>query len=64
MIAQGFVFTGDFLKEWNNSVYCRVQKILCRFKELPRACHTCEKCGLTMWMLICRLHQLYLPCLK
>jgi hypothetical protein len=39
--------TGDFLKEWNNSVYCRVQKILCRFKELARAYHSCEKCGLS-----------------
>jgi ferredoxin len=46
MMAKGFEFTGDFLKEWNNSVYCRVQKILCRFKEQARACHSCEKCGL------------------
>ena len=46
MLTQGFGFTGDFLKEWNNSVYCRVQKIRCRFKELARACHSCEKCGL------------------
>ena len=38
--------TGDFLNEWNNSVYCRVHKIFCRFKEQARSCHTCEKCGL------------------
>ena len=26
MIAQGFGFTGNFRKKWNNNVYCRVQK--------------------------------------
>jgi len=45
IIAQGFGFTGNFLKEWNDSLYCRVQKIPCRFKEQARACHSCEKCG-------------------
>ncbi len=25
VIEQGFGFTGDFLDEWCNSVYCRVQ---------------------------------------
>ncbi len=46
VIAQGFGFTGNFLDEWNNSVYCRVQKISCRFKEQARIRHSCEKCGL------------------
>ncbi len=46
VIVQGFGFTGDFLDEWNNSVYCRVHKIACRFKEQARIRHSCEKCGL------------------
>ncbi len=46
MIAQVFGFTGHFLNEWNNSVYCRVQKMFCRFKVQVRDCHSCEKCGL------------------
>ncbi len=46
VIVQGFGFTGYFLDEWNNSGYCRVQKISCRFKELARIRHSCEKCGL------------------
>ncbi len=46
IFAQVFGFTGDFLDEWNNSVYCRVQKISCRFKEQARIRHSCEKCGL------------------
>ena len=32
MIAQGFEFTRDFLKEWNNSAYFRLKKISCEFK--------------------------------
>ncbi len=47
MIAQGFGFTRDFLKEWNNSAYFRLKKIPCEFKEQARARHTGEKCGLT-----------------
>ncbi len=54
VIAQGFGFTGGFLDEWNNSVYCRVQKITCRFKELARIRHSCEKCGLIPLLKIIR----------
>jgi len=46
MIAQGFGFTRDFLKEWNNTAYCRLKKITCGFKEQARARHPGEKCGL------------------
>ncbi len=28
-------------------MYCQVQKIACRFKELARVRHACEKCGLS-----------------
>ena len=37
MIAQGFEFTGDFLKERNNRAYFRLKKISCEFKEQARA---------------------------
>ncbi|MCZ6722769.1 MAG: hypothetical protein O6938_02505, partial [Gammaproteobacteria bacterium] len=37
IIAQGFGFTRDFLKERNNSAYCRLKKIPCGFKEQARA---------------------------
>jgi hypothetical protein len=37
IIAQGFGFTSDFLKERNNSAYCRLKKIPCGFKEQARA---------------------------
>ena len=37
MIAQGFGFTRDFLKERNNSAYFRLKKIPCGFKEQARA---------------------------
>jgi len=47
MIAQGFGFTRDFLKEWNNSAYFRLKKIPCEFKEQARARHPGEKCGLS-----------------
>ena len=47
MIAQGFGFAGDFPKEWNNSVYFRLRKIPCKFKEQERAHLSREKCGLT-----------------
>ncbi len=46
MIAQGFGFTRNFLKERNNSAYFRLKKIPCEFKEKARARHTDEKCGL------------------
>ena len=46
MIAQGFGFTRDFLKEWNNSAYFRLKKIPCEFKEQARARHPGEICGL------------------
>jgi hypothetical protein len=48
MIAQGFGFTRDFLKEWNNNAYFRLKKIPCGFKEQARARHPGEKCGLAM----------------
>jgi len=47
IIAQGFGFTRDFLKERNNRAYCRLKKIPCEFKEQARARHPGEKCGLT-----------------
>ncbi len=46
MIAQGFGFTREFLKERNNSAYFRLKKIPCEFKEQARARHPGEKCGL------------------
>ena len=46
MIAQGFGFTRDFLKERNNSAYFRLKKIPCGFKEQARVRHPGEKCGL------------------
>ncbi len=46
VIAQGFGFTGAFLDEWNNSVYCQVQKIACKFKEQAIIRHSGKKCGL------------------
>ncbi len=46
MIAQGFGFTMDFLKERNNNAYFRLKKIPCGFKQQARARHTGEKCGL------------------
>ena len=46
IIAQGFGFTRDFLKERNNSAYCRLKKIPCGSKEQARVRHPGEKCGL------------------
>jgi len=46
MITQRFEFTKDFTKEWNNSVYSRLSKILCGFKDQVRARPSGEKCGL------------------
>ena len=48
IIAQGFGFTRDYLKERNNSAYCRLKKIPCEFKEQARARHPGEKCGLVI----------------
>jgi hypothetical protein len=45
IIAQGFGFTRDFLKERNNNAYCRLKKIP-RLKEQARDRHPGEKCGL------------------
>ncbi len=44
VIAQGFGFE-DFLDEWNNSGYCRGQKMSCRFNEQTKIRHSGEKCG-------------------
>jgi len=46
MIGQRFEFTRDFPMEWNNSVYFRLRKIPCGFKDQARARHPGEKCGL------------------
>jgi len=46
IIAQGFGFTRDFLKKRNTSVYSRLKKISCEFKEQARARHPGERCGL------------------
>ena len=48
IIAQGFGFTRDFLKERNNSAYCRLKKIPCEFKQQARAGHPGENCGLAI----------------
>ena len=53
MIAQGFEFTSDFLKERNNSAYFRLKKIPCGFKEQARARHPGKKCGLDRWQCLC-----------
>ncbi len=45
IIAQGFVFTGGFLEEWDNSLYCRIQKIKCRFKEQAKFRHSVRNAG-------------------
>jgi len=44
-VPDGFV-TKDFTKKWNNSVYSRLSKILCGFKDQVRARPSGEKCGL------------------
>ena len=56
IIAQGFGCTRDFLKERNNSAYCRLKKIPCGCKQQARARHPGEKCGLAVCcglLLIC-----------
>jgi len=37
MIAQGFGFTRDCLKERNNRAYFRLKRIPCEFKDQARA---------------------------
>jgi len=44
-VPDGFV-TKDFKKKWNNSVYSRLSKMLCGFKDQVRARPSGEKCGL------------------
>jgi hypothetical protein len=48
MIAQGFEFTRDFPKAWNNSVYFQLRKMSCGFKDQARFCPSGEKCGLVV----------------
>jgi hypothetical protein len=45
-VPDGFV-TKDFTKKWNNSVYSRLSKILCGFKDQVRARPSGETGGLT-----------------
>jgi len=53
IIAQGFGFTRDFPKEWNNSVYFRLRKISRGFRELARAHQSGEKYGLKkLWVFV------------
>ena len=47
MIAQGFGFTRDFLRERNNRAYFRLKTIPCGVKEQARARPPGEICGLT-----------------
>jgi hypothetical protein len=46
MITQRFGFTKDFTMEWNISVYSRLSKMLCGFKDQVRTRPSGEKCGL------------------
>jgi len=46
MITQRFGFTKDLAIAWNNSVYFRLSKILCGFKDQVRTRSSGEKCGL------------------
>ena len=50
IIAQGFGFTRDYLKERNNSAYFRLKKIPCGFKVQARARHPGEICGLVLYL--------------
>ena len=52
MIAQAFGFTEDFAKEWQNSVYSRLNKILCECKDQARARPSGEKSGLGQALLL------------
>jgi hypothetical protein len=45
-VPDGFV-TKDFTNKWNNSVYSRLSKMLCGFKNQVRARPSGEKCGLS-----------------
>ncbi len=51
MIAQRIGSTKNFPKEWNNSAYFRLRKILCGFKDQARVRHSGEKCGLILFLL-------------
>jgi hypothetical protein len=46
MITPRFGFTKDFAREWNNLVYFRLSKMLCRFKDQVRARPSGETGGL------------------
>jgi len=50
-VPDGFV-TKDFAKKWNNSVYSRLSKMLCGFKDQVRARPSGEKCGLDFELLL------------
>jgi len=56
MITQRFGFRKEFTKKWNNSVYSRLSKILCEFKEQVRARPSGEKCGIEVQVLYNRRH--------
>jgi hypothetical protein len=45
MIAQGFGFTGHFLRERNTPVSCRLKKMSCGFKQQARARRPMENLG-------------------
>ena len=45
MIAQEFGCTEDFAKEWNNSVYSRLNKILCESKIKRGLVHLVRNVG-------------------
>ena len=44
-VPDGFV-TEDFARAWNNSMYFRLSKILCGFKDQVSTRPSGEKCGL------------------
>ncbi len=46
--TQRFGFTGNFPKQWNNSVHFRLRKTPCGFKDQARTRHPGEKCGLNI----------------
>ena len=48
MIAQRFGFTRHFLRKWNNSVYFRLKKKSCGFKDQARARQSGVKWGLVV----------------
>jgi hypothetical protein len=51
-VPDGFV-TKSFTKKWNNSVYSRLSKRLCGFKDQVRARPSGEKSGLdNLWKVL------------